>query len=132
MVLVDSTVWIDHLRGQVSEKTEKLRSLLADGDVVCTWVIVQEILQGAADPKKLEILRDHFISLPQIPPSIETHVNASALYARCRWKGITIRSPHDCLIAQTAIEYGVFLLQDDVDFERIAMVEPLLSFVDTK
>ena len=43
-----------------------------------------------------------------------------------------IRTPHDCLIAQTAIEYGVFLLQDDVDFERIAMVEPLLSFVDTK
>ena len=72
MVLVDSTVWIDHLRGQVSEKTGKLRSLLADGDVVCTWVIVQEILQGAADPKKLEILRDHFISLPQIPPTIET------------------------------------------------------------
>ena len=45
MVLVDSTVWINHLRGQVSEKTGKLRSLLADGDVVCTWIMAQEILQ---------------------------------------------------------------------------------------
>jgi len=72
MVLVDSTVRIDHLRGQVSEKTEKLRSLLEDGDVVCTWVIVQEILQGAADPKKMELLRKHFISLPQIAPSMNS------------------------------------------------------------
>ncbi|MHB8248717.1 MAG: type II toxin-antitoxin system VapC family toxin [Acidithiobacillus sp.] len=102
---------------------------MEDGDVVCTWVIVQEILQGAADPQKLEILRAHFISLPQLAPSLETHVNASTLYARCRWRGITIRSPHDCLIAQTAIEHGVPLLQDDVDFERIALVEPQLSFV---
>jgi predicted nucleic acid-binding protein len=71
MVLVDSPVWIDHLRGQVSEKTGKLRSLLADGDVVCTWIMAQEILQGAVDPKKLEVLRDYFISLPQIPTSFE-------------------------------------------------------------
>lgn len=132
MVLVDSTVWIDHLRGHASEKAERLRSLLEDGDVVCTWVIVQEVLQGAANPKKLEILRTHFISLPQLAPSLETHVNASTLYACCRWRGITIRSPHDCLIAQTAIEYGVPLLQDDADFERIALVEPRLSFVGSK
>ena len=132
MVLVDSTVWIDHLRGRVSEKTERLRSLLEDGDVVCTWVIVQEILQGAANPKKLEILRSRFISLPQLAPSLETHANASTLYARCRWRGITIRSPHDCLIAQTAVEYGVSLLHDDSDFERIALVEPRLSCVGSR
>ncbi|MHB1606668.1 MAG: type II toxin-antitoxin system VapC family toxin [Leptospirales bacterium] len=132
MVLVDSTVWIDYLRGQVREKTERLRSLLEEGDVACTWVIVQEILQGAANPKKLEILRSHFTSLPQLAPSLETHVNASTLYASCRWRGFTIRSPHDCLIAQIAIEHEVPLLQDDADFERIALVEPRLSFVGSK
>ena len=80
----------------------------------------------------MELLRKHFISLPQIAPSFKTYVNTSALYTRYRWKGVTIRSPHDCLIAQTAIEHGVFLLHDDIDFKRIAMVEPLLSFVGTE
>ncbi len=42
---------------------------------------------------------------------------------------VTVRSPHDCLIAQIAIEHEVPLLQDDADFERIARVEPRLSFV---
>jgi hypothetical protein len=129
VVLVDTTVWIDYLRGRVSGKTEGLRSLLEDGDVVCTWVIVQEILQGAAAPQKLEILRAQFMALPQLAQSLETHVNAATLYARCRWQGLTIRSPHDCLIAQVAIEHGVPLLHDDRDFERMALAEPRLSFI---
>jgi predicted nucleic acid-binding protein len=60
MVLVDSTVWIDHLRGQVSEKTEKLRSLLADEDVVCIWVIVQEILQYGSAAYLIKTIRTIF------------------------------------------------------------------------
>jgi predicted nucleic acid-binding protein len=31
----------------------------------------------------------------------------------------------DCLIAQTAIEYDLFLLHDDRDFEAIAEIIPL-------
>lgn len=132
MVLVDTTIWIDYLRGRVSGKTEDLRSLLENGDVVCTWVIVQEILQGAASPQKLEILRAQFMALPQLAQSLETHVNAATLYARCRWQGLTIRSPHDCLIARVAIEHGVPLLHDDRGFERMALAEPRLSFVADK
>jgi hypothetical protein len=49
-----ATVWIEYLHDQTSEKTERLRSLPEEGDVVCTWVIGQEILQGAADQKKLK------------------------------------------------------------------------------
>ncbi|MHB8255361.1 MAG: type II toxin-antitoxin system VapC family toxin [Acidiferrobacter sp.] len=102
---------------------------MEDGDVVCAWIIVWEILQGAAAPQKLEILRAQFMALPQLAQSLEAHVNAATLYARCRWRGLTIRSPHDCLIAQVAIEHGVPLLHDDRDFERMALVEPRLSFV---
>lgn len=55
-----------------------------------------------------------------------THAAAGALYARCRWAGITPRSPHACLIAQLAVEHGVPLLHDDRDFEAIAGVETRL------
>ncbi len=53
------------------------------------------------------------------------------LYARCRWKGITPRSPHDSLIAQLAIEHRPPLLQDDRDFKQIARVEPALTLLTT-
>jgi predicted nucleic acid-binding protein len=77
MVLVDSTVWIDHLRDQVSEKTEKLRSLLEDGDVVCTWVIIQEILQGAADPKKWNYCANTLSLCPKSLPASK-HMSTQA------------------------------------------------------
>ena len=58
----------------------------------------------------------------------ETARHAALLYARCRWRSITIRSPNDCLIAACAIEAEQPLLHADRDFERIASIEPRLKF----
>ncbi|TSE24369.1 Ribonuclease VapC11 [Tepidimonas sediminis] len=131
MVLVDSSVWIALLRAQAGPAVDCLRRLLWDGEAVLAPVIVQEILQGAASPPQLERLREHFTGLPVLRSRdpLVTHTAAGALYARCRWAGVTPRSPHDCLIAQTAVEHDVALLHDDVDFERIAAVEPRLRLL---
>jgi predicted nucleic acid-binding protein len=131
VILVDSTVWIDLLRSKDSAPVGRLRALLLDGEAALAPVIAQEILQGASSPANLERLRTHFLALPMLgyKNDILTHAGAGGLYARCRWAGITPRSPHDCLIAQTAIEHGVPLLHDDRDFERIAEVEPKLVTV---
>jgi predicted nucleic acid-binding protein len=59
-------------------------------------------------------------------PGTATYADAGSLYARCRWRGYTPRSPHDCLIAQLAIEHRAPLLHDDRDFEPIAQIEPRL------
>lgn len=48
------------------------------------------------------------------------------LFARCRWQGITPRSPHDCLIACLAVQHATPLLHDDRDFEQLALVESAL------
>lgn len=129
MVLVDTTVWIDLLRGLESPATARLRELLDKGRAAMAPVIVQEVLQGAANPEGLERLRSHFLSLPMLEPEAgaATHARAAELYARCRWRGVTPRSPHDCMIAQQAIDAEVPLLHDDRDFERIAGVEPRLA-----
>ncbi len=128
MVLVDSTVWIALLRNQASVPVARLRALLAQGDAAVAPVIVQELLQGASSPANLERLRGHFLALPMLEasPGAATHAAAGELYARCRWAGVTPRSPHDCLIAQLAVEHGVPLLHDDRDFEAIAGVETRL------
>lgn len=128
MVLVDTTAWIDWLRGISTGATGRLDALLEGGDAALAPVILQELLQGAASPKALRTLREQFGALPLLMPlpGPATYVGAGELYARCRWKGYTPRSPHDCLLAQIAIEHRVPLLHDDRDFEYIAEVEPKL------
>jgi predicted nucleic acid-binding protein len=128
VILVDSTVWIDLLRGQQSAPVAMLERLLELGEAAVAPVIVQEILQGASSPKNLERLRTHLLALPMLEPrpGAVTHADAGELYARCRWAGVTPRSPHDCLIATLAVAHCVPLLHDDKDFEAIATVEPRL------
>jgi predicted nucleic acid-binding protein len=128
VVLVDTTVWIDLLRGRTGAPILLLKRLLQAGEAAIAPVILQELLQGASSPKNFERLRKHFSALPLLEPKPAgaTHVAAAALYARSRWRGFTPRSPHDCLIAQLAIEHGVPLLHDDRDFEALARVEPKL------
>ncbi|MBP7520890.1 MAG: PIN domain-containing protein [Leptothrix sp. (in: Bacteria)] len=124
-MLVDTTVWIDLLRGQVTPAVVCLRQLLDRGEALIAPVIVQEILQGARDADSLTMLRKRFTALPMVEPRPHgsTHADAGALYARCRWAGVTPRSPHDCLIAQLAMENRLTLLHDDRDFEQMALVE---------
>lgn len=131
MTLVDSSVWIDLLRGRQGRKVDRLRQLLTDGEAVLAAVIVQEMLQGARSEKALTTLRQRFLALPLLATSTGTHVAAGALYARCRWQGITPRSPHDCLIAALAVEHDVALLAEDRDFKTIYSVLPGLKLVES-
>lgn len=126
MTLVDTSVWIDWLRKGNRPSTMLLDRLIDEGNIVLAAVALQELLQGARGAEQLAELRTHFNGLPVFLPSRRTYEDAGALYARCRWAGITPRSPHDCLIAQTAVEYNVPLLHDDRDFELLATVEPKL------
>jgi predicted nucleic acid-binding protein len=95
VILVDSTVWIDLLRTGLGKPVARLRDLLESSEAAVAPVIVQEILQGAASQESLERLREHFLSLPMLIPTdpAGTYAAAGALYARCRWQGITPRSP---------------------------------------
>lgn len=130
MVLVDTTVWLDFLRNHDTKSVAQLKKLLQVGDAAIAPVILQELLQGASNPENFEKLRIHFTALPTLRPKGDTtHIAAAALYARCRWRGITPRSPHDCLIAQLCVEHKMPLLHDDRDFEMLASVEPKLKLV---
>lgn len=129
MTLVDTSVWIDWLRGDKSPAALRLDRLIDEDDIVLAGVIVQELLQGARGADHLAKLRRYFERLQVLLPSQTTFAEAGTLYARCRWAGITPRSGNDCLIAQTAIEHDVRLLHDDAGFERIAQVEPRLRLL---
>tara|TARA_R110002110_G_scaffold140056_2_gene327095 strand:- start:44661 stop:45050 length:390 start_codon:yes stop_codon:yes gene_type:complete len=126
VILVDTSVWIDWLRQGQRPKTKILDSLIDEEETLLAPVVLQELLQGARGAAELAELRACFEGIHMLLPSAGTYADAGSLYARCRWAEITPRSPHDCLIAQLAVEHGVPLLQDERDFTLLAQMEPKL------
>lgn len=129
MVIADSSAWIEFLRGKPSQAGARLQAILRAGEIVLLPdVVLQEVLQGARDPGHFVRLREQLEEVrPFVPQDARALAQLAAwLYARCRWRGITLRSPNDALIAACAIESGQPLLHADVDFDRIAAVEPRL------
>ena len=129
MVLVDTSVWIDFLRGAPTIQVGTLQALLERDDLVGTApIILQEVLQGADSPARFEQWRREFSGLMCYLPldPVDTHVEAARLYASCRRAGSTPRSSNDCLIARIAIEHDLALLENDRDFKAIAAVEDRL------
>ncbi len=129
--LVDSAVWIDWLRRRRTPATATLETLLSRGEAWVAPVILQEIYQGARDQRQLTRLQQLFSDLLCVPHTHECHARAGAIYARCRWQGITPRSPHDCLIAVTATTHDLPLLHDDKDFAHLATCLDGLHFFTT-
>jgi predicted nucleic acid-binding protein len=131
VILVDSTVCIDLLHNCETVPVSRLRKLLEAGEATVAPVIVQELLQGAADAAGMAKLHRYFTAIPLSGAgnSLDLHVAAGRLYARARGQGVTPRSPHDCLIAATAIDNRIPLLHDDRDFEQLALVEPKLNLI---
>lgn len=129
MYLVDTSVWVDFLRGQETRQVRALDDLLAGEEIVGTTpTIIQELLQGADSPGRFDELRDYLGSLACYLPAepVESHVRAARLYQACRRAGRTPRSSNDCLIAQIAIDHDLILLHDDRDFDAIAGVSGAL------
>lgn len=133
MIVVDTSVLIDLLRGRSTPASDRLRTLEVEGTpFVLPGICCQEVLQGAKDEKEWRLLLENFetqrVLMPQDPWA--THKGAARLYFDCRRKGLTIRSTIDCFIAQLVLEEEGVLLHDDDDFERIQEVCPLRTMRD--
>ena len=128
MVLVDTSVLIDYLRGAENGGVRRLQRVLdANIPFGISPLTYIEVLQGTRTEK------DH----ATVKSYLETHrfyglldgkasyAAAARIYFDCRKKGITITSTVDCLIAQTAIEHDLALLHNDADFDRMRKVAPL-------
>jgi len=130
MILVDTSVLIDYLKGIDNEKTEKFEYVLERNiPFGINKFIYQEILQGAKNEKEFNKLKEYldtqiFYELSDGKKSFE---NAAKLYFKCRKNGITIRSTIDLLVVQTAIENDLYLLHNDKDFSMIAKIEKRLK-----
>ena len=132
-ILIDTSAWIDVLRDTSGDTASRVRSLVADDDVVLTRFNQLELLQGAAGEQEWAMLADYLEGQDYVETSGDTWRDAARIYFELRRRGRTVRSPIDCCIAQLAIENDLRLLHKDRDFEAIAKIRPLVARrIDTR
>lgn len=125
MVLVDTSVLIDFFKGKHGKHIEKFESILEMGiPFGINNLIYQELLQGAASPKEFQKLKTYLDTqiFYDLLESTRSYENAALIFLKCRRKGFTIRSTIDLIIAETAIENGLYLHHNDSDFDVISSV----------
>lgn len=121
MILVDTSVWIDFLRGVNSPQRRTLHRLIEnEEDISITEIILTEILQGIKEDKDFKRVKDYLLEFPIYGPrGIETYLKAAEIYRDCRKKGKTVRKTVDCIITAICLENDLTLLHKDNDFELI-------------
>lgn len=126
MIVVDTSAWVELLRGTGSPVERRVRRLLEQRTpLAATEVVVAELLAGAS-PDEETAVRDLVDSVTVLPlVGVEDYEAAAELYRACRRGGETLRWMGDCLIAVPAIKLGAPLLQADRDFEKLARHTPL-------
>lgn len=120
MILVDSSVWIAHLRNEMSAAVATLRAasprFLLVGDL-----ILLEVLQGARDEAHAAKIEALLRAFPLVPLLGEARaVDAARLYRTLRAHGVTVRRTPDLIIAAYCLAHGHALLHQDRDFEPFA------------
>ncbi len=121
MVLVDTTVWIDFFADRNEPHVATLQELIEnEEDLSLCGVILAEVLQGIRSDTDFTKTKEYLNDLIFLPMRQTTFLRAAEIYRSLRKKGITIRKPFDCMIASVAIDYNIYLLHNDRDFDHIA------------
>ena len=122
MILVDTSAWVEFLRGTGSEVNRRLRSLIEEQEPLATTeIVVMEVLAGARDDAHQRSLRRLLLRCELLSiEGLADYEEAAAVFRRCRRRGETVRRLVDCLVATVVIRSGVELLHSDADFDAIA------------
>ena len=124
MILVDSSVLIDHFRGNTNPQTEQLRRWLSGQDVTpdigVADLVVFEVVRGFSTPQAQARARDLLLALEVVEiGGLDNSLRAAKLYQQLRRTGRTVRSPIDVLLASYCMTHGHTLLHRDADFESL-------------
>jgi predicted nucleic acid-binding protein len=130
VIVVDTSVWIEVLRGGDGDAARRCVELIERGEpVALTDVIYAELLQGVRPDRQVRELDAHLRAFPILRlESLEDFALAAELYRTARSRGITIRKTVDCLIAAPCVRTGAPLLHADADFDRLASCTALRIF----
>lgn len=118
MIVADTSVWIDYVRGIDAPHTNLLDYELDHSRIVTGDLIIAEFLQGFRK-------EEDYQQAKQIMESLEYHdfvgkdiaLRAARNYRKLRKSGATVRKTMDVIIATFCIENDFDLLHNDRDFD---------------
>src|SRR5258708_12581195 len=100
MVIIDTTVWIDYLRGTENPETRWLDRELQRQRLGLTDLILCEVLQGIRDQNAFARAQADLLEFQVFQTgSTALAVAAAQNYRGLRERGYTVRKTTDCLIA---------------------------------
>ena len=118
MILVDSSVWIDHINRVATDPVHRLRELIPQGQILVGDLILCGVLQGIESEPYATLLERSFRQFEIVAlAEPELAIKAAANYRALRRRGYTVRKTIDVIIGTFCIEHGHALLHDDRDFE---------------
>ena len=118
MILVDSSVWIDYLRGRTTPQVDKLDALLGDVPLAIGDLMLTEVLQGCPTDKEFSAVKRTLAQLEFVVLGGEdVAVEAARNFRKLRARGLTVRKTIDTVIATRCIVSGYELLHNDRDFD---------------
>ena len=118
MILVDSSVWIDYLRGAPTPQADKLDSLLGSVPLAVGDLILTEVLQGCGTDREFNEVRRLLLHLTIVPlGGQDVAIEAARNQRRLRALGLTARKTIDTVIATRCIVDKLDLLHSDRDFD---------------
>jgi len=116
-VIVDTTVWVDYLRGAQNPETDWLNVELDRQRLGLTDLILCEVLQGLRDDVSfLRVLRELQKFEVFEMAGVELAIEAARNFRTLRQRGHTVRKTIDCLIATFCLRERHSLLHRDRDF----------------
>ena len=118
MMVADTSVWIDYLKGIEASHTEILDQELLNNRIIIGDIIIAEFLQGFKNVKDYNQAKN-------IINALEYHdfvgkdiaFKAAQNFRKLRKKGITVRKTIDVIIATFCIENNLQLIHYDHDFD---------------
>jgi len=124
VILVDSSVWIAHLRGHRTSATAKLEAAASREPLLIGDLILLEVLQGARDERLAGIIEQQlrqFEIANMLNEALAPRITRNDRFLRDR--GVTPSKTIDLIIGTFCIEGGHRVLHADRDFDP--MVEHL-------
>jgi len=118
MVVVDTTVWIDYVRGLETWYTNALDHELLNNRIITGDLLITEFLQGFQNDQDFTAAKDIMNSLIYYDMfGKDIAFKSAENYRFLRRNGITIRKTADIVIGTFCIEHDFLLLHNDRDFE---------------
>lgn len=118
MVIADTSVWIEYLKGGSESARTALRNLIRAGQVAMVGVVLAELLQGCRTSRESGAILSEVTGLSFLETDFAAWRRTGELSASLRAAGITLPMS-DVVIAALAMEHNCQVLTLDPHFEQI-------------